>query len=222
MTALLFVALTAMPFGQRRDVAPSEVYSGQELNRWLDRLEGRKPPAAADPEPPLPRKVLEAINVTRAGAKGGVLALRGPEKVTWPVALSEAGHKRWLLVVTRAVREARRGRASDAALRDLTATQTALLADLDKRVDELTISEYIHAKRILVQARDAAGLLKREDAAELLRDADDLATRRRSVPELVKQMREKKLQFAPVLPGQEAEYVALNRAMLEFDVRAGK
>src|SRR5262245_38169229 len=100
MTALrpalfVFVALTATAFGQF-DKPVAEVYSGKELNRWLDRLEGRKPPAAAEPEPPLPRKVLDALNVTRAGTAGGVLVLRRAEKVTWPDALSEPGYKRWL------------------------------------------------------------------------------------------------------------------------------
>src|SRR5262245_5549367 len=196
---LLFVALTASAFGQRREVPPAEVYSGKELNAWLTRLEGRKPPAAAEPEPPLPRKVLEAINVTRAGAKGGVMVLRKLEKVVWSDTLSEAGHKRWLLVMTRAVQEARRGKASDAALRDLTATMKGLVADLEKRADDLSPSEYLHARRTLNQTRDAADLLKREDITELLKDADDLVTRRRSVPELVRWMRAKKLQFGTVL-----------------------
>jgi hypothetical protein len=219
---LLLVALAALAFGQRRDVPPAEVWSGKELNAWLMRLEGRKGPAAVEPEPPLPRKVLEALNVTRAGAKGGVMVLRRPEKVVWPEALSEEGHKRWLLVVTRAVQEARRGKPSDAALRDLTATLKGLLADLEKQITDIPPVQYIQAKRMLNLTRDAADLLKREDISELLKDADDLATRRRSVPELVKRMREQKLQFGPALPGHEAEYTALDRAMLEFDARAGK
>jgi hypothetical protein len=224
--ALLAVLMLAASGRGQRDYPLSEVWSGKALNDLLERLEGRSAPPGAEPEAQLDRKTLDALNVGSAAGKGGVLSLRKADKAEWPAALLEGkpekARERWVGLAKRATREAEKGSVSVAAQKDMAALHKQLLEELDGKVDDIGISDYIVAKRFLVRIKDDVALAKTADLGEVMKAADDLVARRRTVPELVNRMREKKLCFAACLPGHEKIYEALYKAMTDLDRRAAK
>lgn len=221
---LLFaVAAAVTVMGQP---SATDVWTGKALDAWLVRLDGKIAPVGSDPEPPLDRKLLEAISLAWADTTGnGARYLRSPEKLAWPSTLNNVppkkGRDRWVELVRRAAKEARKGRPSAEALRDLVAVHKLLLDDLNSRSDDLTPSQFIEARRFLNYRKADLDLLKQARLGELLALADDVAGKRRTVPELVKLFRDKKLRFARCMPDDEKAYSALYQAMADFAHRAG-
>lgn len=226
MRSLTLLLLLAAGVPSPAQPPATDIWTGQPLDAWVERLADKAAPAGTDPEPPLDRKLLEAISLAWAGTTGnGARSLRSPEKLAWPEALKDVpaktGRDRWVELVRRATKEARKGRPSGEVMRDLAAVHKLLLDNLEEQADDLTPTQYIEGRRFLIHLKADLGLLKESRVGELLALADNVAARRRTVPELVKLFREKKLRFARCVPGDEKAYLALEQALADFARRAG-
>ena len=76
-------------------------------------------------------------------------------------------------------------------------------------------SQHVEARRYLNSLQDAVRLLRQPDAGNYFNGT--YAARGRTVPDLVRGMKEKGLQFAPAAPGDEAAYAILYQGLAGYD-----
>jgi hypothetical protein len=202
---------------QSRNGAPeSEILSGQAQNDILADLAGTAIPRG--PAAPLSADLLRHINLTTGPGGGSAGLLKDDALLHWPSALSDEASKGDREMIEALVNEARRqahsGRVESPILKELGAASRRLHQKLAADIRELQPKQYAESNRFLSQLDDAIRLLGRPDAGDYL-------TRKglaevKDVAELVRNMSGKGLQFAPAIPGDEAAYTALHRALAAY------
>jgi hypothetical protein len=216
----------------RKDPPMVEISSGKALNDLNRHLadEQSKPNAAKGPSVPLDDEVLKHITVTAQGGKGGNIGLlRDDGKVTWPAALQgpeyDALRKRLSLSLEDAVQRLKNTKKVEpGVLRDVNA-DVAKLKEMVKKSD-LSPTDYIEARKFVGQLEDAVLALQDPNAPNYF-DPDKGGWRAsgKTVAELIDDMKNKGLEFAPAAPGDEWAYRVLHQALAAYDYglqQAGK
>jgi hypothetical protein len=207
----------------RADTSLADLRSGKTLNAKLAELREVRAPLTPEPEPAIAVKVLRQINLTRGPDTGNLTVLREADRLRWPATLQDGLKMESNAVrisLSRAVREARLGKVGDRVLKDLDKALDALLKALLDKVDDLTPSQYIESRRFITALQQGRVALRRKDVGDDLRNADALVVRARTVPELVRFLSTKKLQFAPAGLDGDAAYREVLRAFEAFARRA--
>lgn len=210
----------------RNEPPPTEIWSGKALNALLEntiKLHGKK---INGPDIKMDEDVVKKVNLTsgREGTNFGLLK-NGP-KLNWPLALNglpgkDAAELREQLqtLVKKAYDEAKAGQSSDpGTFNEIDRTLRQMNSLLQKRVNEETFNDYNNAKAFLRQLDSSVRVLKQRDAANFING--DFAAKGNSVGDLVRFMTERGLQFAPATAGDHAAYIALYRALRDYDVGA--
>jgi hypothetical protein len=86
---------------------------------------------------------------------------------------------------------------------------------LASKIEEISAPEYIRAKRLLDELDDAVKVLGQPDAGNYFNQT--YVPQGRTVAQLVQSMTRRDLRFAPAVPGDEAAYLVLQRALAEYD-----
>jgi hypothetical protein len=209
--------------GRSRDNPPvSEVLSGKALNALLDDL--RKLGAGGDSSKlpnallPLDENGLQHINVTRGA--GSVALLKHGGRLNWPDALTGAEfqqpRERLAALATEAVEQAaRNGRVDPDTLRQTADEVDQLRTLLRRNIQGVSLPSYIEARHFLQSFDDALVALQQSDVAGHF--TGGYALKAQTVRELVKQMTDNGLRFAPATPGDEAAYKMLREALAACD-----
>jgi hypothetical protein len=157
------------------------------------------------------------LNFTKGQGNPGLLKNEG--QLTWPLALrGEAFNaERELLnsLAPEAVGRAINGRVDTGSLRDMNAAVQRMNQRLTDKIREVPQGQYVEAKRFLSYLEDALRVLGRPDAGDFFTVRKDL--KGKTVADLVKFMTSKGLLFAPAVTGDEAAYMAAQRALATFD-----
>jgi Flp pilus assembly protein TadD/tRNA A-37 threonylcarbamoyl transferase component Bud32 len=200
---------------------PAEIWSGKSLNALLDLLKKqRRPkiiPVAALPS--LDENVLKHLNVTVKGGNLGLLRAVGP--LTWPDALRDLvpQPERTNLEkeTRRLLRQAGTGTPpAPAPLNALRADLKNLVARLVQQVNEIPPSQYIQARRFLSNFQVALEGLDPAEVAAYFDFRSKFAKGSKTPQELLDYMAAKGLRFAAATPGDEAAYLAIHRALLDW------
>jgi hypothetical protein len=93
-----------------------------------------------------------------------------------------------------------------------------LMAKIMGETSGWSAGDYIEAKRFLHRLDDALKFLRQPQVERY--GIDVYAARGKSVAELVRYMGENGLRFAPAVTGNEAAYLALQRALAAYDLQA--
>jgi hypothetical protein len=198
----------------------TEITSGKALNDLLDELKMLEPRGVNIPEFPLDDDVLKQVNVTSVG-RGGPSAAMLKEDLKWPVALNHRDYKaerdRIEALVGELKKQALLGKVDPTDLKALKGAIDAMNNRLKESITEVPQSQYMDARRFINNLTDAYKTLERPDAKNFLDGT--FAARGRTVPELIKNMAG--LNFAAAVPGNEAAYVALHRALASAAIAAG-
>jgi hypothetical protein len=206
----------------RNNPPVTEIWSGKALNDLLNDLRQLAASNHLAIRPTLPLPLHEAglkhINVTKGG--GSIALLKNDGRFDWPVALtgpeSEAEQEQLALRSRAAVRQAEfNGRVDPDLLRQIAGHVDGLDKRLRLRAKELSASEYIEAKAFLQHFDEALRALRQPDVGNHF--TGKYVLNAETVPELVQQMGDKGLHFAPALPGDEAAYRALHQALATYD-----
>jgi hypothetical protein len=217
----------AMALNHARHNPPlTEIWSGRTLNILLADLKDHGTQNVEQPPVKIDTDVLKHINLTsdRHGASFGPLKDGG--RLRWPLAWQEpeiagksAGlRKAMASSLQSAVAQVKKGRSVGTTLVELRGDVRMLQRLLKKHVDDLEPSEYIEAKNYLTELDEALKVLGRPDAVQYLDGSFAPDPRRtKTVGDLVKFMADKGLRFAPTEPGEEAAYMALQRALAGAD-----
>ncbi len=206
----------------RRDPPLTEVWSARSLNALLHQLEAEQGRGAKGPNIPLDEETLKSINLTPAGSRANAGLLKDDGKLQWPRSLQDqeftAARTRLSRLLEEAVQKLKfnPNTAVPAGLvRDMQNDLAALNQRLDDRLNDLSPSQFIEARRYLNQVGDAVAALSDPKVGTYLNQS--WAGKARNVAELVNYLARSGLRFAPATPGDEPAYTALYRALADFD-----
>lgn len=208
----------------RNDPPITEILTGQALNSLLNNLQTMQAKGVNGPQVPLDEDVLKKINVTSAQDGRNYGLLRNDGNLSWPFALralppqgdSDAVRKEVQTLVKEAMTQAKNGRVDAGILAQLYDDVNKLRAMLKRNVGDLSFSQYNESKRYLNDLEEALKVLERADASSYVNGK--FSAKGQNVKELVDYMKKNGLTFAPAVAGDEAAYVALQRAMAQYDI----
>lgn len=205
----------------------NEILSGASLNTLLDHLE-RQGDRANAPAINLDPDLLGKINVTKETNGTSVGLLRNNDgHLNWPLSLrgpefeavkeDRDNLNRW---VPEAVANAKAGRVDPAQIRDMRRAVERIRDELAANLKDMPSNQHIEARRYLANLDDALSVLEKPDARNYFRG--DWVARGGTVADLVKNMKERGLRFAPSVGGDEDAYLALQRALAGYSVATGQ
>jgi hypothetical protein len=163
--------------------------------------------------------LLKRINLT-SGAGGSIGLLKDNGKLQWPPSLQGLAcaveRDRLERNAAEIVQRLKYGTARDGAtVRDMQADLARVDEVLSKNIAVLSPSNFIAAKRYLNQLGEAIKALQDPNVAIFFRQK--WTPREATAAALVRGMSDQGLRFAPAVPGDEAAYTALYRALAAFD-----
>jgi hypothetical protein len=198
----------------------TEIWSATALNDLLRAIQGAHTKGDTGPDVTLSPEVLRHINMTTGTTYGGVGLLREGGKLTWPYVLQQSPfddeRKRLDELLPQAVKEARSGPVNRDVLNNIRSTTAQLERELDARVADLTPSEFIEGSRYLRELKDGMKVLQQSDVSRYFRT--EWKPQGSTVGDLVKQMTQQGLRFAPAVSGDESYYTVLHRALVDYDM----
>lgn len=204
------------------DPPPTEVWSGQSLNVLLQAAQ-TMPKTAQGPNIPLDEEVVGKINLNsgKAGINFGLLKNEG--NLTWPLALLDikpaAESQELRDQLQRRAKEAfelaRKGQQVDPnTIREMEKSADRLQKLLVAQVGDLPFAQYSESKRYLNQLNDGLKALREPNAKDFA--SGKFAIKANTVGDLIDYMGKNGLKFAPAVPGDEAAYTALHRALAAY------
>jgi hypothetical protein len=202
----------------RNNPPPTEIWSGKALNDLLDGLQKMHAQHVSGPTIPLNPDILSKINVTTGTTEGSLGQLRGDGKLQWPYALSDtpydADRKKLDELAAGAYKEAEYGRVKPATIRSMTKTVDDLAKKLKKNIKDITPSDYVDSKRFLNDMEQTIKVLRDPNVSNYV--TKKWAAKGDTVSELVQNMTNQGLKFAPATRGDEAAYTALHSALVQY------
>ncbi len=206
----------------RKQAPIGDVLSGKSLNVLLTQLKqlhgkNQRGPSST----PLDEEMLKQINVsTKSGRNIGFIK---SGKIKWPLALtSDAFAKSREAIdikLEEAINRAKFGSPVDAVLmKDLLAAHKGLEDTLDRRASELTMSQYMEAKRCLSSLADGLRTLEDSDVQNYFNRKYE--ARGKSVPDLIDYMNREGLVFVNAVPGAEGPYRTLYNYLAAYEEAA--
>jgi len=204
----------------RKESTDSEINSGKALNVLLGSIQKSMSALNRGPSVPIQDKTLQNVNLAPSSSPGNVGMLKDITKMTWPEGLQESGfeepRKRLTRNLVQAVTILKDGDPVPATLlKDIRADFKTINDKLNDAPDELTTQQYIEARRFVNQLSQAIRALSDPKVANHFNNA--WAAKGKNVAELVSQMTQEGLSFAPAAPGDQAAYKALYLALRQFE-----
>jgi hypothetical protein len=192
----------------------NEITAGVTLNTFQPFLFRLMNQGYNGPKIPLDPNLLSQINVT-VGNQGNIGVLRDG-KVRWPFALRGATARAIDPLLQQAVSDAAKGDLEPGTMRQITKQLDKLSNELMARYrkEDVDMAAFLDGKHFLSDLRDALGVLQTADAPKFLNGT--FAARGNTVDELVVNMAQQGLRFAPASPGGDAAYISLHHAMVSF------
>jgi len=212
-----------------RNSAPeTEIWSGTSLNILLKEIQDMHSRGAHGPTIALNEDTLKQINVTTGTGGGNAGGLKVDYKNSWPVSLQTLAPRE----ETRSLRGQIDKLMGEIKAQAMTGnvdgdTFEEAQRDINKLREHLSVAAkgdmgftaFTEGRRFLNTLDDALKVLRQPTAKSYL--DGKFAARGKTVGELIQHMTENGLRFSAAIPGEEAAYNALYRAMLTYDVQAG-
>lgn len=203
----------------RRNPPRGEIWSGKALNDLLIHLIDQQSRGNKGPLVALDEEVLKKINVTD-GTGGNVGMLKDGGKIPWVASLQGADfmdlRESLDTKLPAAVNSLKFGQPVEkGTLDDIKAALKKAHRDLDEIIGKLSPSDYLEAKRFLNQLDESVRALQNPNATNYF--TGKWAAKATTVNDLVKQMAETGLRFAPATPGDEAAYNSLHYSLASYD-----
>ncbi|MGE3805484.1 MAG: hypothetical protein AB7K24_12485 [Gemmataceae bacterium] len=207
----------------QNDPPVNEILSAKSLNDLLIDVQKLKGKGLKGPDIPLSEDLLKRINVVPPGngsANAGLL--RNGGKLNWPVSLGGENFKKDRELVNtllpEAIKQVQNGQVDVGTFKELDNTVNRIVDKLTASIKDLPPSQYIEAKRFLNSVHDGLGALRNPNAKEFV--DGKFTAKGKTVAELIQNMEDEGLRFAPAVPGDEGAYVALHRLLASYDFGA--
>lgn len=195
----------------------TEIWSGKSLNELLTAVQmARSEHDYRGDAVPLDPELVQRINVT-AGNSGSIGLFRHGEDLPWPLPLQrdifDQERQKIDKLAPQVVKQVASGTVDVQALDGLNQAIAQLRARVRDQGRDLSSTEHLQALRFANQLIDSGRALQGPGAANFF---NNWTLSARSVGELVDQMTQRGLRFAPVTLGEEALYTALHRALVTY------
>jgi hypothetical protein len=196
----------------------TEVWSGRALNNLLQGLQmARSEHGYRGTTVPLDADLVRRINVTSGTTTASLGVFRRGDEFRWPdPLLGETFDKERMEIdqlIPQVVKQLASGMVDAGAIGSLNQAITGLRSRLRDNVQVLSSTDYIQALRFVNQLRDSASTLREPAAAGPFSGWTLTA---QTVGELVDQLTQKGLRFAPATIGDEAFYTSLHRSIVAY------
>jgi hypothetical protein len=204
----------------RRDAPMADVLSASALNALYRQVAKEQGVAKKrGPNVPLGEDLLKEINLSPLSTRANVGLLKDDGKLSWPAPLQDEqfapARKKISQLIEDAVQQVKFGNpVKQEDLRDLRENYRDLSDRLRNSVSDMSPTDYIVAQRYLRQVGDALKALEDPKAANYF---TKWKAKGKNVAELVQNMSDAGLEFAPAAPGQENAYRSLYNALQAFD-----
>jgi len=204
----------------RNDPPPAEIWSGVAMNTLLKDIldcEGRS--GCRGPQIPLAQDVVSRLNVTTGTTNGSVSLLKQGQALQWPPVLQKDAFtvQRDSInsLLPDAVEIVKGGGGKNQPLNNVLTALVQMRKTLDAEIESFTPDEWIGGSRFINQLQDSAKLLQGPNAANYFNGK--WAASGTTVGELIYNLGQKGLKFAPCAEGDEDAYNVLYRLMVNYD-----
>jgi hypothetical protein len=200
----------------------TEITSGKALNDLLVQLQIlQKGGQAQGPNVPLNPDLMNHVNITASQNNSSLGVLRNSGRLQWPLALQDAEFQALRTQINGLapdlVSQASGGGPVDGgSVATLSAAVDRLQAQLKRNGGSVPADQYIQSKRFLNDLESAVKALQDPNVSKYA--SGKWAARGRTVADLLQEMTTNGLRFAAATPGDEAAYVALQRALAAYTV----
>jgi hypothetical protein len=205
----------------RFDPPVTEIWSGKALNDLFFDLRKLQGAGGTGPTVPLDPDMVKQLNVTPGGNNANFGLLKDAGKLKWPLALKantfNAGRQQMDQLAPLALQQARTGEVDADTLNSLISTVDGLEAQLKDNVANISANEYIASLRYLRQLEDSVKALQDPKVNNYINGK--WQAKGDTVAQLVTNMTQDGLQFAPAVSGQQAAYTSVYRAMADYDTQ---
>jgi len=202
----------------RNDPPTTEIWSGKALNDLLLGIQQQQAKNIRGPDVPLQPDMLDRINVTSGATPGSVGVLRDGGKLRWPLVLRLSAYqddrKKLDKLALDAFKQAESGNVDADTLVGMTEATDNLGTQLRSNVADITPSDYINAQRFLNEMSNTIKVLQDPNVGNYV--THKWAAKGNTVAELVQQMSQQGLKFAPAVSGDQSAYSALHTAMVAY------
>jgi hypothetical protein len=196
----------------------TEIWDATALNSLFTQIIKQLPGSEGlAPHVSLAPDVVARINVTSGATLGSIGVIRDG-KLSWPLPLKEEAfdpsRKRLEELIPKAMDQAAAGNPNVDTFHALRNTVDQMNDQVAASVGQISTRDFIEARRYLRELEQSINTLREPDAANFL--SKKWVAKGDSVFDLVNFMKEQGLRFAPATRGDQAAYVALQRAMVSF------
>jgi hypothetical protein len=193
-----------------------EITSAKALNTILPYAYQITLQGIQGPSLPLSPYMLERINVSSGDSNDNAGLLKDGGKLQWPFALRGEEQKKIDKLLPFAVMQAASNNLDPGVFSQIKKEADKLNDIVIKKLgaNELDGTSYLESKRFIAALQSSLNVLRQPDASRLLTGA--YAARGRDVQELVTNMSQDGLRFAPASPGGEAAYTSLYRSLQAY------
>jgi hypothetical protein len=202
----------------RNDPPITEIWSGKALNDLLQNIQQQFVRKIEGPKVPVEPSILSHINVSGSQTGGSLGLLRQDGRLDWPFTLRTAQFKseRENLdqLTYKAYKQAGSGSVDVDTIQGMMSGVDSLTAQLKRNVADISAGDYIKAKRFLNELNDTITILQDPNVSKYVNQT--WSARGNTVGALTQEMTRQGLRFARATTGDQAAYVALHSAMVEY------
>jgi hypothetical protein len=197
-----------------------EIISGKAQNTILPYLQGLSNRGVMGPPVPLDPGLLLQVNVTAGDNDASVGLLKEVDHLDWPLVLRGPAQEKLGGQLATATDAAAMNKLTFAMFKEVSGGVDQLKAELKKQfyAEEIDGTAYLTGKRFLEKLEGSVNQLQQPGVSKFL--SGSYAARGRTIPELVMNMSNQGLRFAPANPGSEPAYHALYNAMVSYSAGA--
>jgi hypothetical protein len=205
----------------RFDPPITEIWSAKALNDLFFDLRKLQGAGGYGPTVPIDPDMVKQLNVTPGGSNANFGLLKDAGKLKWPLALRsntfETGRQQIDQLAPQALQQARSGQVDADTLNSMIDTVDGLQQQLKNNVANISANQYITSLRYLRQLEDSVKALQDPKVNNYVNGK--WQARGNTVAELVSNMSQDGLEFAPAVSGQQTAYVSVYRAMADYDTQ---
>jgi hypothetical protein len=193
----------------------AEIKRGDTLNLLMPYIRALNDQGVYAPPTPINPAMLKSVNV-RVGAGPSIGMLRDAGRLQWPLMLKGPTQQKLDKAINQAVSQAANGTLEASTYTSIVSMVQQLLDESRKKFykDEITSSTFLSNQAYLESLQDSLKVLKQPDAMQYFDGT--FTARGSSVPELVDNMSDAGLRFAPASPGADAPYFSLHNSFVSY------
>ncbi len=202
----------------RNDAPQSEIFSGLALNTLLTAIQQMHAQRVEGPRVYIDPSTRQHLNLTSGATTGSVGLLRDGGKLQWPLPLRRApfaaDRQRLDELMPAAYKQAATGAVQADVLDGMITAVNNMYATIKRNIADITPTDYSRAKTYLHQIEGAIKGLQDPNVTNYV--TRKWAVQADTIGDMVVQLSQQGLKFAPATPGDEAAYLAIHAGMVQY------